>query len=132
MEWPRNTKSPRYSSTFCLSRGSSKEGPHLPTPAIPRFFLCVRHVRYVQAQDLKLSSRRLPIDPGRRLGDEETQRVEHVGVADLLGIEPVDRVYPRNGNLAAVRVRVVLPEFTEKKVRIVVPIYIYTQDEAHI
>ena len=66
-------------------------------------------------------SRHSPIDPGHGLRDEEAQRVEHVGVADLLGIHAVDRVYPGNGNLTAVRVAVVLPEFPEKKVRIVVP-----------
>ena len=75
----------------------------------------------------ELSSRHPPIDPDCGLRDEEAQRVEHVGVADLLGIHAVDRVYPSNGNLAAVRFRVVLPEFSEKKVRIVVP----TPRQAH-
>ena len=61
-----------------------------------------------------VKSRHSPVDPGGGLRDEEADGVEHVGVADLLGVRVVDRVDPGNGNLAAVHFRMVLMKFSEQ------------------
>lgn len=63
-----------------------------------------------------------PVDPGRRLRDEQTEREEHVGVADMLGVHAVDSVQPVNGIFVAGSVRGILRIFSKKQVCVVVPI----------
>lgn len=54
-----------------------------------------------------------PIDPLGRLGDEQTQREQHVAVADLLGVHTVDGIHTPYGRHASCALRVILAVFAE-------------------